>query len=112
MAKDLFDLVNEEFGVKARAVVNPETSSIGTTAEVILSNNPSRVGWLIINLSTNVLYLHFENDVATSKAFGRLKQGEAASSIWDEDFNVTAWAIWALASGASSDVYAVEFVSY
>lgn len=109
----LADLLMERFKVRTRAVVNPlAVTSLGTTAQLVLSNNPNRLGWLIINLSTNTVYLHFENDVASTKGTLLDPSGGAASMVWDEDFQATGWSIWGVASGASSAIYAFEILSY
>lgn len=109
---NLADLLLERFKVRTRAVENPKTTSLGTTAEVILANNPNRLGWIIVNLSTNAVYISLGNDVASTKCIPLLNQGDVASMVWDEDFQATGWAVWGVAAGASSSIYAMEVVSY
>jgi len=109
---NLADLLLERFKVRTRAIENPKTTSIGTTATQILANNPNRLAWVVINLSSNIIYLAFGSDVASTKGIRLEANGGSAVMIWDEDFQATAWAIWGVASGASSAIYAFEIVSY
>ena len=108
----LVELLEERFRRRIRAVENPVLTSIGTTALQVLSNNPNRLGWTIVNLSTNVIYLSFANDVASTKGIRLDASGASASAVWDEDFILCAWAVWGVASGAASAIYAVEIVEY
>jgi len=110
--KNLADLLLERFGVRTRAVENPKTTSVGTTAVEILSNNPRRLGAVIINLSTNTVYLGLSQDVSSSKGILLTPNGGSFALVWDEDFQMTAWAWWAVSSGASSSIYTIEVVVY
>ena len=112
MPVSLRDLVEKEFEGKVRAVENPKLTSLGTTAQLVLANNPNRVGFLIVNLSANLLYFSLENDVSSTKSLGIFKQGDGLRSVFKEDGDVTGWAIWGVASAASSAIYAVEFVTH
>lgn len=112
MPKTLQELLSEQFGVKVRAVEDPGgVTSLGTTAQTILPNNANRVGWIITNLSTNIVYLDYKNAVASTKAFALLKQGDSAISVWNQDFDLVGWAVWGVASGAASAIRAVSLVS-
>jgi hypothetical protein len=108
----LADLLLERFKVRTRAVENPKRTSVGTTAVEILANNPNRLGWVIVNLSANTLYLAFKDDVSSTKGIRLEASGGSASMIWDEDFQAVGWAIWGVASGADSAIYAYEVISY
>lgn len=109
----LAQLLMERFKVKTRAVENPRAvTSLGTTAQQILGNNPNRLAWVIVNLSSNVIYIAFRDDVSNSKGVRLSANGGFASRVWDEDFEPTAWAVWGVASGASSALYCYEVVEY
>jgi len=109
----LAQLIDKKFGVRTRVVVNPVRASIGTTAQVLLSNNPSRLAWIIINThATQVVYLSFTNDVSSTKGIRLDSAGGSYSMIWDEDFEPTGWAIWGIGSGADTTLYAYEVVEY
>lgn len=112
----LADLLRERFKVRTRAVENPKVTSVGLTAVLILSNNPNRLGFTIINLSGNVIYLSLTNEVnATANEERGIRldnDGGHVSMIWDEDFDMVAWAWWAISTGADSQVYALEVIEY
>ena len=107
----LANLLMERFKVRTRAVENPRAvTSLGITAQMILANNPNRLGWIIVNLSTNTVYLGLQNDVSSSKGILLDPSGGQAAMLWDEDFQMTGWAIWGVASAANSAIYAIEVV--
>lgn len=109
----LADLLMERFKVRTRAVENPQAvTSLGTTAQVILANNPNRLGWVIVNLSTNIVYLGLTNAVSATRGIRLNANGGLASMVWDEDFQMTGWGIWGVASGAASAIYSLEVVEY
>jgi hypothetical protein len=105
----LADLLLRQFGVKTEPVENPlGVTSIGTTAERILSNNPNRLAWIVINLSANIVYLALKSDVSSSKGIRLNANGGEASMIWSEDFQAVSYEVYAVASGASSAIYVLE----
>ena len=109
----LKDLLMERFSVKTRAVENPlNVTSLGATAQKLLSNNPNRLGFVIVNLSANIVYIGLENSVSSTKGIRLDANGGSSGCIWDEDFDMTAWAWWAVASGAASAIYVLEIVEY
>lgn len=108
----LAELLMERFKVKTRAVENPKITSLGVTAQQVLGNNPDRLAFIVQNLSANVIYLSLKNDVSSSKGIRLAANGGSFSCIWDEDFQMTGWAWWAVATGASSAVYAIEVLEY
>ncbi len=108
----LKDLLMERFKVRTRAVENPKITSLGTTAKQVLGNNPNRLGFLIINLSTNVIYLSLRSEVSSSYGIRLDANGGSFAAIWDEMFDPTAWAWWGVADGAASAIYSLEIVEY
>lgn len=108
----LDDLLMERFNVRTRAVENPKITSVGTTAKMCLANNPNRLGFIIINLSTNVVYASLEKDVSSTKGIRLDASGGYWAGIWDELFQATAWAWWVVASGATSAIYVLEIIEY
>ena len=108
-------LLMERFKVKTRAVENPQgITSLGTTATILLANNPNRLAWVLVNLSANIIYIGFTNEVSATAGSERgirlNANGGLASMVWDEDFQPTGWAIWGIASGLTSQIYSYEVV--
>lgn len=109
----LKDLIDAKFGIKTRTVEDPLRESVGTTAVLILSNNPNRLGWTIVNThATQSLHLALTNGVTTVKGVKLDPAGGSASEVWDEDFEETGWAVWGIASGADTTIYSKEVVEY
>jgi hypothetical protein len=77
----------------------------------VLDNNPDRVGWFIVNLSPNNVYIHFASDVSSSKGVFLAPNGGMASMVWDEDFHAVGWEIWGIASASNSSIYVVEIIA-
>jgi len=107
----LHDLIFEKFKVKTIPNINPLTDKVGTTPKKILDNNPDRLAWFVVNLSPNTLYLHFSNDVSSTKGIFVAPNGGFASMIYDEDFHAVGWEIWGKATDEDSNIYVVEIVS-
>lgn len=111
----LADLLERRFGVKTRGVRDPlGVSPIGVDPVIVLPNNPNRLGFIVMNLSANVVYFDLEQDVsATPGAEVGLRMdanGGFVSMIWDEDFQMTAWAWWAVSAGADTRLVILEVV--
>ena len=111
MAKTVYDLIREEVGVDVFTKRNPVISSIGTTAGQFLRANPNRVGFLIINLSANTLYVL--NDITPSSTNGiRLApNGGTLTSIWKEDYTLVSESWSVVATGAGSNILVIELLT-
>lgn len=108
---DLASLLLERFKCATRAVENPIATSVGATAAVILSNNPNRLAWVIINLSVNAIYLGLTNGVSATNGIYLGANGGSVTMTWDEDFQLVGWAIWAIAPAGASACYSIEVVT-
>lgn len=109
----LADLLMERFKVKTRAVENPEAlTAASTTAQKVLSNNPNRLAFTIMNLGAEVSYVGLTDGVSTTKGIRLDASGGFFSCVWDEDFQMTGWAWWIIATSGTPAVYALEVVEY
>ncbi len=108
----LASLLLERFKVRTRAVENPVITSVGTTATLVLANNPNRLGFIVINLSTDVMYIGLTHEVSSSKGIRLDASGGFWAGIWDELFDPVAWAWWLISTGEDSAVFALEIVEY
>lgn len=111
----LADLLERRFGVKTRGVRDPlGVSPIGVNPIVVLANNPNRLGFIIMNLSANVVYLDLTNEVnagAGTEVGLRLDaNGGFATMIWNEDFQMVAWAWWAVSTAVATRLVILEVV--
>lgn len=109
----LLKLIAARFGIRTRAVANRELATIGTTVARILGNNPNRVGFTIINLGTNVVFVHFARDVSTTLGIRLGGAGAFVTLLYDEDFHLTGWEWFAVAdAGAANNVLVIEVEGY
>ncbi|MAF43781.1 MAG: hypothetical protein CMI54_06405 [Parcubacteria group bacterium] len=106
----LQDILNQRFGVKTRPVEGDPSTQVGTTAALLVKNNPNRLALLIINLSTNIIYLGLTQGVASTQGIRLNSGGGSAVFTPESDFIAPSWAWWAIASGANSDVYTLEIL--
>ena len=98
----------KRFGFPTRAVENPVVAAVGTSALTVLRNNPDRVFWLVVNLSTNVVYVALARDVAATKGIRLDPNGGWTSMSVEEDGEAVAYEVFAKATGASSAIYVLE----
>ena len=95
----------KRFGFPTRAVENPVVAEVGTSVVEVLKNNPDRVFWLIVNLSTNVVYVALKEDVSETKGMRLDTSGGWVSFSVEEDGEAVGYAVYAKATGAASAIY-------
>jgi len=88
------ELIDKKFGIRTDVVVNPLVSSVGTSVTRLLGNNPNRVAWRIVNLSSNNLYILNDEEVSSSRGIMLYPNGGTASMVWDKDFNTVCWEVY------------------
>jgi len=115
MALALHEMLEALFGIKSyprenSLLFDPATGldQVGVVAVRILTNNPQRVSFQIVNLSANVVYIGLTNQVAATHGIRLAPNGGLMSAIWDRDFEEVAHEWWAIATGAASDIYVLR----
>lgn len=109
----LADLLMERFKVKTRAVENPEgITEAADTAQLILANNPNRLGLTITNLGAEVCYIGLTHEVSTERGIRLDINGGSVSMAWDAEFDMVGWGWWIIAESGTPAVYALEVVEY
>lgn len=104
-------LLQDQLGVDTHPVINPETDTADVTATLVANNNPNRVGLNIINLSANVIYVMFDNDVSATRGIRLDANGGALNLVWQYDMAMIGWEWWAIAIGAASAITVIETVT-
>jgi len=104
-------LVQERFGAPVNPVVNRSVSSVGAAATRLFINDPDRLGFLVVNLSVNDLWIGPFPDVSATKGIRLGTNGGSISLVWFEDFEITAWEWFAIGSAAATTLLAVEYLS-
>ena len=100
------------FGVRTRAEINPLVSSIGTSAVQVLPNDPDRLAYSVVNLSSNIIYVGLDSSVSSSRGIRLDANGGECSMLFDEDFQTTGYELWAVSAGAASAIYVLAVKEY
>lgn len=106
----LAKLLADKFGVSTRPQENRIPGPTAAGAQLILPNDPNRLGWTIINLSANVLYLGMSQAVSAANGIILAANGGRASAIWDEDFILVGREWWIFDAAGGSNYYTLEVV--
>jgi hypothetical protein len=91
--------------------VNPVTDTVGTTATLILRNNPERIFWLAVNLSVNKGYVGWDAQVSSSKGIPIAPSGGYVSCTLEEDGELTIHEVYAVLENASGTFYVLEITA-
>lgn len=101
-------ILRNMFGVDSHINKNPLTDSIGTTVTKWLDSNFDRVGFVIINLSANDVYVAPDPTVATDHGIFISPNGGHHASTILEDFAYVNEEFYGIAVGVAADVFIVE----
>ena len=106
----LDDFLIKKYGAPTRSVDNPiiDPGIAGVAPLQFLRRNGNRVGFTVVNLSVNNVYLGFGADVAADNGI-LLDPGGGVVSLWIEtDGELTQKEVWLLAAGVGSAIYVTE----
>lgn len=98
----------QRLGYPTRPIVNPVTDTVGTTATLILRNNPDRIFWLAVNLSSNKGYIGWDAQVSSTRGIPIAGNGGFVSCTLEEDGELTIHEVWAVLENAAGIFYIVE----
>ena len=104
------DLIAQKYGVETYARQNPLVNQVGTTAIRVLSNNPGRLGWTIVNLSPSNIYVALDPGVGADHGVLLSPNGGSTSMSMSEDFEACCWGIYALSAIDASDIWIIEIL--
>jgi len=99
-------LMRERF--KGRGESVPTTVSVATTVTDILKNDPDRFSWIITNLSANRGFLWFDREVSSSRGIPIEASGGVVSTVWEEDGELTTYAVFGINEVAAGTWSIVE----
>jgi len=88
------NLMRERF--KGRGESVPRTVDVQTTVTDVLKNDPDRFSWIITNNSANRGYLWFDREVSSSRGMAIEASGGVVSSFWEEDGELTTYAVFGI----------------
>jgi len=111
MGKTLHELLEEHFGVKTSFNENPEVTQVEITVTKLFAYNPNRLGLVVVNTSAFPIYVGYKNDVAVGSGILLVANGGTLALVWNEDFELVASEVFAIASGGAAICYTNETVS-
>lgn len=84
------------------------TATIGTTVGTVIDSDPDRLGLLVMNLSTNTVYVGIENNISATNGIRLGPSGGSISFNVEDDGMILTRRIYGLATGAGSSVYTLS----
>jgi len=115
MAIALHEMLSALYGIKSyphenSLLFDPATGfdRVGVVAARILTNNPQRVSFQVVNLSANIVYVGLTNQVAATHGIRLAPNGGLMSATWNIDFEECSHEWWAIATVAASDIYVLR----
>lgn len=100
--------VEAKFGVKTMAVPNPVTASCGTTATVLLQNNPDRLAYTVVNLGATAMYVAWDRAVSATHGVYVAPNGGSVSFSAEEDGELVGYELLGVAITTPVDIFAIE----
>lgn len=102
----LAQLLAEQYG--ARADVKMSTVTVTTTPSRILDNNPNRIGYIIINMSTGSAYINFSSTLSSTNGIILAQLGGQFGLTWRDDFDITGYEMYGIAASGSNVLTVIE----
>lgn len=103
----VYKIIRDLFGINVIHRINPSISIIDNTITQILGNNPRRLGYILMNLSANSLYISPESDPSSTKGLYLAPNGGSFVTNYREDFVLPAIALWGIAGAAASAIFMI-----
>lgn len=100
------EYIGSRYGGTVAELVGVE--SVGTTQSEVLRADPERVFVLLVNLSTNTMYVGIDSQVSSSRGILLASNGGSFQVDVEEDFTVPIRSFHAISTGASSNLYVLS----
>lgn len=105
------DLLEAQFGIKTVHSVNPEVDQVAITLTKIMSYNPRRASFVLVNLGANFITVAPDSNVSLTRGIYLVPNGGTLSMIWNEDFELPTFEWYAIADTAACDIYILEVLT-
>jgi len=100
MAKSAHELIDDRYGVRTRAVQQPEGTTAETTVAILARANPQRVGLLVVNTSAADIYVRPGGIASANESITLVPNGSLSVTILD-DFSLPTLE-WSVLSASGS----------
>jgi len=111
MAITLHQMLEQLYGVRSTHRTNHTSAVVNIAPTRILSGNPNRLSFLIVNLSGNAIYIAPDNAVSATRGIYLAANGGTAAFQWDRDFEIVAQEWFGMSTVNARDVYILENIS-
>jgi len=111
MAMTLYDVIQTLFPIKTTCKVSTIDVAIASPASLMCKNNPNRLGLIMSNVADFPVYISYNKDVVAQEGLLLNANGGFVALQWNEDFDVTGWGWYGIASGGASKVSIFEILS-
>ena len=110
----LAELLEKHFGVRTTHRTNPaHANPIVDAVQPVLGANPKRLGFVIVNMGANAVWIAERDSVAADYGFELVPNGGTLNMVWDEDFEMVALPYYALSVAApGTDIFVMEVMIF
>lgn len=108
--RSVLDMVRERFGFRVLEREDAEVSQVGTSDTIIARSNSRRLVLLVVNLSSNNIFIRPGRAAASTTGIQLDGNGGFFVAFFPDDFTLPTQEWHAVASGASSDLYVFEIL--
>lgn len=105
---DAVDLLQERYGFNAHFRINPLVNEVNIAPTKIFSHNPKRVGYIVVNLSVNPIYVCFDNAVSAARGIYIAPNGGAFVTMVKDDFILCTLELWGMSTANNQDIFVVS----
>lgn len=110
MVQSVYDLIRERFGGNVSVQEDAEVTQVGVASALLLRANPQRAALLIINTSSNSIFIRPREAATTAQGIQLGANGGNAVFTWEEDFALPTLEWHAIAGGANSDIFVLSVI--
>ncbi|GAJ14833.1 unnamed protein product, partial [marine sediment metagenome] len=82
------ELLERQYGVKTTYSINPEIAQVEITLTKILSYNPKRVSFILVNMGADFITVAPDPLVSDTRGIYLVPNGGTLSMSWTEDFEM------------------------
>lgn len=107
----LQDLLEQQFGTGFTTRISDAGATIGVTAAQLMREDPSRIGFRYINLSTNNIYLHFVGNVSATRGIQVGPGGGSLGALFRNDGILPGLEWFHVAAAAASAYVLIEYLT-
>ncbi len=108
---NVVELLERQFGVKTSHGINPEVAQVETTLTKILSYNPKRVSFVLINLGSDFITVAPDSLVTATRGIYLVPNGGTLSMVWTEDFEMPTFEWFGIADTAACSIFVLEVLT-